>query len=108
MMKHDLARIADAAERIAACLEALTETRRDPLALALVEVFGTSPFTASDAMAQAASQATRAASLGQAVPSLPAALDAAGVRSAHGLARRLPALGARQIGREGQGCIWCF
>lgn len=107
-MTDNLARLACAAERIADALEILTEARRDPLALALVEAFGASPFTASDVMAQATSQTARAASLGQAAPPLPAALDTAGIRNAHALSRRLPSLGARQIGREGSGCIWCF
>lgn len=108
MQPDPLHRLADAAERIAAALEVLTEARRDPLAVALADTFGASAFTAAEAMQEAARQAASAAELGQAAPALPAALGAAGVRSARALARRLPALGARQIGREGAGCLWCF
>jgi hypothetical protein len=107
-MQADLTRLAAAAERIAAALEALAEARRDPLSVALQGAFGGSPFTAQDAVRLAARQAADAAALGQAPPALPAALEAAGIRSARSLARHLPALGARQAGREGQGCIWCF
>ena len=89
-MFDPLARLADAAERIAAALEVLTEARRDPLAVALAEAFP-SPFTASDVMQEAARQAAEAADMGQTAPALPTALEAAGIRSAHALARRLPA-----------------
>jgi hypothetical protein len=67
-MTDPVARLAAAAERIAAALEALAEARRDPLAVALQGAFGGSPFTAQDAAGRPAGCRCRCAGAGAARP----------------------------------------
>jgi len=107
-MNDMLARSTAALERIALALERLAETRppRPALLDALHDAFGSSPFTAGEAVKLAEAETAEAATLGQAPPALSAAMHAEGIRSTHALGRRLAKLGAHRVCREGGGTLW--
>lgn len=107
-----LARLATDLDRAAAALERLappaTESRH-PVVLALVEAFGGSAFSSSEAWALARSQAREAFALGLAQPSLPEALQRAGIENPHGLGRWLGGRaveGVVRIATTRDGTLW--
>jgi hypothetical protein len=105
-----LARMEVRLEQIAQQLDRLVPAEVvDPLAAALAATFGRDAFTSSEAMTRAEAQRLEAEAAGLRLPDLPAALDAASIRSARALGRRLAALDGRGIERGGEergGVVW--
>ncbi len=106
-----LARLADAAERIAAALEAMnaSDTAPEPLVAALAATFGRDAFLSGEAWtaAQHATEAAQAAGLR--MPDLPHELQRAGIEGPHALGRWLAqreGRGVIRIGTDRGGTLW--
>ena len=85
----------------------LLSERPDPIIPALAAIFGTMSFTTSEAWRRATALREEAEDLGLALPDLPKAMECAGIRNAHALARHL---GKRpevtKDGKDREGVIW--